>query len=364
MNKQLLFVAALGLLACGPELDRSSELKTLRVLGIHKSAAYAQPGEELALSMLWHDGRTREDATAPDRVSVAWFSFCFNPGADQYYGCFDSLSGGQGSPPGGEPQQLELPPAGSRACLPGTSTENSVCVGSGDRFSFTMPADIISSRPPPPDPSQPPYGLSFVFFTACAGELATSTPSEENPFPFVCRDADGAQLGADDFVAGYTAVYAYENLRNNTPIIEGFAVKGVSVTPDCIGPDCLDKPVVVSADCSPDAVVIPVCTEDDDDDCPGHDIRPLVPDTSVDPDQLSADTRGRDLTEQMWINYYTDRGSVKSDARLFNDAVAGVNRNYGTEYRAPKEPGPATVWAVVHDNRGAMNWVREELCIQ
>src|SRR5690606_12215025 len=40
---------------CGPELDRISELKTLRILGVKKSAPYARPGESVELEMFWED---------------------------------------------------------------------------------------------------------------------------------------------------------------------------------------------------------------------------------------------------------------------------------------------------------------------
>ena len=72
----------------------------------------------------------------------------------------------------------------------------------GDTVSFTIPPDIITSRPPPQDPKQPPYGLSYVFFAVCAGTF------ERRPRrPPISRCAAstrlGMPLGSNDFVAGY-----------------------------------------------------------------------------------------------------------------------------------------------------------------
>ena len=106
------------------------------------------------------------------------------------------------------------------------------------------------------------------------------------------------------------------------------------------------------------------CPGDGDETCPGTAIQPIVSESSAEVDQISLDTRGRDYREQMWINYYVDRGSVKSEARLFSDAVEGPITDYGTLFRAPKKPGIVNIFAVVHDNRGGVEWVHTTIAVR
>jgi hypothetical protein len=107
---------------------------------------------------------------------------------------------------------------------------------------------------------------------------------------------------------------------------------------------------------------VPACT-DNRDDCPEYELRPLLVDPLgrvAEQDPLS----GEGLTEQMWINYYADRGELRSPVRLLNDASTGANPDYGTRFSAPADPGPLHLWAVVHDNRGGMGWVRQTVWVQ
>jgi hypothetical protein len=328
---------ALSTIGCGAQFDPQSELQTLRILAVQKDKPYAKPGDDVEMRMLWHDG----SPDAPRPVQVAWFSGCFNPPGDLYAGCIDVLA--QGSGPGG------LPP-GSQ-------------VGAGNTFTFTMPDDVISGRPPPTDTRQPPYGLSYVFFAVCAGTLG---PAPENAeFPFACRDADGDALGSDDFVAGYSAIYAYDNYANANPIVTGFMVNGKQVTPGCIGDECLTYTPPTDLDCnSPDVACVPSCEDDGELDCPDQSIEPIIDPASAEVDQVSQDAYQEAFQEQMWVRYYVTRGGVKSDVRLLNDAKKGWNDDYGTKFWAPKEKGPVSVWAVAHDNRGGVSWVRQEIGVQ
>lgn len=326
------------LLGCGAEFDPPSELKTLRVLAAQKSAPYAKPGEDVEMRMLWHDGSPK----APRPVEVAWFAGCYNPPGDLYAGCFQQFA--EAGPPSGP----GLPPG--------------IQVGFGDRFTFTMPADVISSRPPPSDPKTAPYGLAYLFFAACAGHL-DQPPEGSEGFPVACYGPGGELLGADDFVAGYSAVYAYESYRNENAIVTGFRVEGQDTAGSCIGDACLDTPPSPTLDCA-SVPCVDACSDDGGEDCPDIGIQPLVDPASAELDQISLDAYGKSYGEQMWIRYYVTAGSVKSDVRLLNDAQKGWNADYGTAFRAPSKPGPVSIWAVVHDNRGGVGWVRQEVLVQ
>ncbi len=332
----LLGFAALG---CGAEFDPPHEVKTLRVLGVQKSAPYAKPGEDVDLQMLWHDGSEK----APRPVQVGWFSGCFNPPGDLYAGCFAQFAQAGPPGPGGLPPGIQF--------------------GLGDTFTFTMPADVISSRPPPVDPKQPPYGLAYVFFAACAGQLGPPPEGESVAFPVACYGPGDEQLGADDFVAGYSAIYAFDEYRNGNAIITGFRVAGQDAKSNCIDGACVGNPPPTALDCDT-APCVAACSDDGDDSCPEIPIQPVVDPASAEVDQISVDAYGKNYEEQMWIRYYVSRGGVKSDARLLNDAQKGWNGDYGTKLYAPKEPGPMSIWAVVHDNRGGSAWVRQEVLVQ
>ncbi len=328
MKRWLWALSGLALLSagCGAEFDPPSEVTTLRVLGVQKSVPYAAPGETVELSMLWHDGAPRGSRD----VEIMWLGGCFNPAGDLYFGCFDVFAG---------------------AGMP--------VAGSGERFSFTVPEDIISSRPDPTDPRLRKFGSAFVFFAVCAGHLE---PRLGAGFPLACLDDQGRQLGADDFIAGYSTVYVYDELRNENPEIDGFRVNELSVVPDCIGQACVGDTSTPPAECGPGVVCIPRCTEEEELDCPEVPIRPELSPAIVELDEATG--QGEEFQEQMWINYYVDRGSVKSGVRLLNDATTGFNDDYGTDLFAPPEPGPLRIWAVVHDNRGGVNWVRKTIWIE
>jgi len=348
-------VAALGSLSggCGKGFDPPSQIKSLRVLGVQKDKPYPAPGNKVTFTLLWADKLQRP-------AKVFWLDpLCFNPPGDLYQGCFQQFGG---SP---RPKRQE-----------------------GARFTTSIDPDVINSRPPP-NKGQPVYGLSYAFFAVCAGESVEVDLSQLDgvSVPLKCVDADGNSLGPDDFVVGYTALYSFDSvtvggermpITNNNPVIAGFAVSNSEVEADCIDGDCMpagEPKSIEEIDCDaqPDRCV-DACADDGDAKCPHIAIRPLIDAMDMDPanggnrnvekDTVSAVYFNRDVWEQEWINYYVDRGAVKSDVRLLNDAETGWNDDFGTEFYAPKDPGTATVWAVAHDNRGGESWVRARIGIK
>lgn len=342
----LLLTAALALsttLGCGPEFDRSSELKSLRVLAVQKDKPYAQPGDTVTMQMLWHD------AKAPRTIERAFIGGCINPPADLYYGCF--------------PQLAALAAAGELSITP------------GDRFETTLPSDIVSGRPV--EPGQDPHGLAIVFFAVCAGSLRldASAVGDANGLPVRCLDDDGEPLGSDDFVVGYTSVYSFLGIENHNPAFvldaesEGdavatqFTIAGERAPADCVGQACQGA-ADVDIDCSVEAEArcIASCDDDGESSCPAIQVAPLI-DEAVEEDERTSELVGAPTGEQMWVNYYVDHGSI-SEARLVNDATTGWNSAYRGELRAPQASGPMKVWAVVHDNRGGMDVTRVTLMVE
>ena len=347
-GKHVLLLLGVLLVSCGPDFDPPDQLHSLRILGVRKDAPYAKPGETVNLEMLWEDASPK---AGPDRpIEITWSGACTDPVGDLYYGCFT---------------QDRLP-----ELLKGLTHEQST--------QFMMPTTYVPSpgakeqpviHPAASTGNNSPYGIAFVFFAACAGKLTTITPSEATALPFACLDSAGNPLGSDDFVAGYTSIYSYQTFSNNNPVIGGFEFNGQPLDPSavCIGDAC--APIAESApadvapiDCTDPAQAsrcIPTCSDDGKSACKGYAIRPTVDKNdpkNQDQDDVSVQQLGHSEGEQMWIDYYTDGGGFKSPVRLLNDATAGWNDNYGTEFYASKDAKISRVWALVHDNRGGVAW--------
>jgi hypothetical protein len=343
----LLATAALALASapgCGPQFDPSSEVTTLRVLGVKKDKPYAQPGDTVNLQLLWHDPKGRSD------VQRLFIGSCVNPPGDLYYGCFA--------------QYGELLQQGK-----------ALDVGTGDNFQVTLPADIISGRQGPTEPGQPRYGVYIVFFAVCAGDrldIAADVSADPGStgLPLRCLDDQDQPLGSEDFVVGYSTIYSFEGASNENPSFSvdnesgkgEFLVAGKPVVADCVGEEC-QVAATVDVDCSaePERCVKP-CEDDGDATCPAIEVEPAI-DQNVEQDTVSSMLFGTNVTEQMWINYYVDHGSI-SEVRLLNDSTTGWNEKYRGKLRAPKNPGLLQLWSVAHDNRGGMDFARVTLRVE
>jgi hypothetical protein len=223
----------------------------------------------------------------------------------------------------------------------------------------------------------PKYGIIFSYFALCSGTLGVDPAPPEGALPLVCKDADGNLLGPDDFIVGYASMYVFperdrpsEFIRNQNPPLNGFEIAGHDITDrSCIDAACLPDPTAAlpEVDCANpenDAVCFDACQDDGDATCPEIPIRPLFEAGFAERDDVSREYYDRDVGEQMWINYFADRGNTKSEVRLLNDAVEGVNEAWGTAFYAPKDPGTVTIWAVARDNRGGTSWARTRVGIR
>ncbi|HEX2735929.1 MAG TPA: hypothetical protein VHM70_30220 [Polyangiaceae bacterium] len=351
--------------ACGSEFDSISQLEGLRVMAVQKDHPYAKPGEKVELQMLYHDTGVRKagQAEGPARpVSIVWLSGCVNPPSDLYALCLQfyrqafSAAGVDGSL-----SDLNAAQAGQLLMV---AQRLGIGFGQGDKFELTVPHDIISSHPPSNDPKQPPYGLNYVFFAACAGELRFDSKGD---FPVACYDAQGKQLGARDFIAGYTGVYSYESIGNDNPVILGLDVAGKAVPAErlCIGTACEPLPSDPKRKCAADDPVVKRCKDPDNTgSCAKLALKVKVDPKSVEPDGTLTLRQGSLVQEQMWSNFHTDRGKFTHDVALVNDTTTGFNKKPETDYLAPSVAGPAQIWAVVRDNRAGVQWARTQVCVK
>src|SRR5262249_19515236 len=144
------FVSRLGgitlagavVIGCGDTFTPVSVIDSLRVLAVRGEPAFGKPGGSMELEILYHDGSPkalRADGT-PRPIQIAWFGGCHNPPGDVFYSCMPILAKQFAALGSGKPPE------------PGT-------FGIGTKFTTTFPADVISSRPPPPA-GQIPYARS------------------------------------------------------------------------------------------------------------------------------------------------------------------------------------------------------------
>jgi hypothetical protein len=351
LRRPVLGALALALLT-GPALSSgcaagfapSSQVDGLRVISVAADAPYAAPGEQVKLTLTYGDSRA--GAAAP---TILWLNGCVDPDGDSYYGCYAQLAGlFQGI---SDPQKLIETGA----------------VGFGPTFSFTLPDDIISRRPKPAA-GNPYYGIAYVFFAACAGKLQIVPPegtSAAGSFPLGCFNDKGERLGADSFVPGFTQVYAFADGRpNNNPPIDDLTLDGESITGDATtGPKVAHCHVPEDDRLGP-----PSCGKlDPSRECTSYQISIKVPAdvdevAEVDPSAPQAD--GQPLRETVWVDYLSDTGDFKSDARLVSDAVTGLQPDLAVEWFPPPDPGPVRIWAVVHDNRGGQTVIERFVVVE
>ena len=183
-----------------------------------------------------------------------------------------------------------------------------------------------------------------------------------NTFPLACYTDSARLLGPDQFVAGYSTLYGYADVRNDNPVVLGMKVDNsefelpgegpVCVGDQCVGGDSPSDELLSSEDCADYAACVPTCDEGNPEKCPSYEVALLLDGSDVEINELS----GR--SEQMWVQYYTSAGSLDGDVKLVNDPATGFNDDVPCELRAPEEAGPFFVWGVVHDARGGVNWAR------
>ncbi len=206
-----------------------------------------------------------------------------------------------------------------------------------------MPSDVVISRT-----GASPYGLVILFNFACAGhiELLSFDPNSQDPqqIPVGCFDSNHNQLGADDFVFGFTRVYAEDSPTEVNPVITQVDIGGPSASRFGI-----DGGVATTAfeatTCGGDA-----------DTCPHHAIGPVVP-----PSLPS--------NKQVWADYYATAGTFTSSARLLYGPMVTLSIPSGTndEYVSPNTgasiPANNSIWIIVHDDQGGADWVTVPLHI-
>lgn len=287
--------SSLAAAGCGGDFDPSSRVSGMRVLALRADTPYAAPGSAVHLDAL---------ATHPTSP-VAWgFGTCVDPRAATALGCIDAL-------------------------------DWSTFSVSNDRTSFdlTVPDDAVTAVPLPGRP-QATVGAVVV---ACPGSLSVATPDRSvaasGVLPFECRDENGRLLGTDAYVVGYKRIFARDTDKNANPVIAQVTWDGA------------DWPVDVVQE-------VQACNTDGHHfkDCDGalrHRVAPVVPASSF---EAGVDSFGTSFHEQVVVEYYATEGIFENDVRIANDPETGfVGRSAAIGQTV-------TMWLVVHDDRGGVDW--------
>ncbi|MCL2724382.1 MAG: hypothetical protein FWD69_08095 [Polyangiaceae bacterium] len=325
--------------ACGTaDFDPQSVVDSVRLFAVSADKPYANPGDTVTLTALSTDAR----ASKPLPLTLYWIPVvCVNPPQDLYYACF-APDAGSGA---GTAQLIPTVPltdadaGGGDATKPGgalgqipTGVDVSSLLPQGPTFSFRMPDDAIQSHQ-----GGTQYGLAIVFNIACAGRVrfAPLDPSAgPQQVPILCTDEAGNKLEPRDYVIGVSRVYSYAGQTNENPVINGVTLEGAPVDPVA-------------------GITLDHCTAAKNADCTAVKIDVDVPDSSW---ELNPNSGSENLHEQIWADYYSDRGHLENDARLLFDTRQGRIDDSGNNFRPFKDPGDGDLWIVVHDNRGGVAW--------
>jgi len=334
---------------CSPGWVSSNLVDGLRVLGVTADKPYAAPGDEVTFQISYVDGYEEPDGSETDPVQVLWLGGCYNPPGDLYYGCFPQIAGTFQKL--GPILQAALEEAQATGQPPKLPPEVTQYISQGDVFRTPVPLDIFSERPAPDGGSK--YGVMYVFFAVCAGEIR---PVELDPsgkagfFPFGCFK-NGQRLPASRFVPGFTQVYAFEDGRlNQNPAAEGISLDGEKIpATDEVG----EPPKVARCASTPDERRAVGCFAGDPyEGCTEHEIDLIVEPTvaEIDPGEM---VDGKQIFEAVWVDWLAEAGDITGGGiSLVSGVTEGYKGEHSTKWIPPDEPGLVRVWGVIRDSRG------------
>lgn len=299
----------LALTACEEEFDPGSEITKMRVLAVQADSPFAGPGESVHLEALSYDPEARP-------ISWAW-AVCADPASSSVEGCLANVA------------------------LTTIETGEPPLLGMGEGQSsidLTIAADAIE-RIPVEARAQAYVGVLSV---ACPGSLELAANGTSPLLPFRCTEAGtGRELGLDEAIVGIKRVFLREAERNQNPVIQAVRFDGEDWAAD-------------------DVKEVDGCDIDDStyDDCPGetkHRIAAVVDASSF---ETGSDEFGRDFTEQLIVQQYTEAGIVEDEVRVASDSETGWAA------RASASGSELRLWFVARDDRGGVSWAERRVRVR
>jgi hypothetical protein len=339
-------LAALSVLACQAPFPPPSEVKELRVLATRAEPASGTPGATVSMDLVVADGGGDPNATQPRELELAWFAGCHNPPTRQFFACYPYLQALAAQAPT-RLRDVEL-----TALPPGS-------LGFGDRFELRLPENILSAAPRvPSDPVH--FGVSYVFFAVCAGELRTR-PELGDRVPLACVDPQtDVELGREDFVTGFATLFSYENGVNENPALESVTFDGAPLVETACteDTDCESLDGAASFVCGPlgrCARKVAPCARSAN-PCPPFRVTPGIT-------RSSAETLPTDEGEIVWAKFYATQCRFEHDAQLVNDRKTGWVDGVASNWRARDADCFVRLWVTLHDQRGGADFRSFELFV-
>lgn len=317
-----LVASALALVGCGDDFAPKNAVRGVRILAARADQPYARPGESVRVQLLAHDGRTAP--ASPMRLF--WFPVpCVDPiGVDSSF-CYPAIE----------------------ALFP-LRTDLTPSLVEGKEATFAIPADALARAVVRPGQRER-SATAYAFVAACAGHLervARRSGLGQNALPVGCFDAAGRQLGAEDFVFGFTRIFVFDERRNAPPVLDGLVHEGKPIDP-AVG------------------IETGICVKDEQDECKTTKLDVRFPDSNAEIDPDNFDTEGNVGRETIYVDWFTSIGEFESDRKIVYDGKLGrPPKGTEIEFSPPALPGKGTVWAVLHDNRGGTNWIEFPLVIR
>lgn len=359
-----LLLACPLLAGCEGGFDPPSRVDSLRVLAVKtrvrspentdfSDVASGAAGARVRLELFGVDGAA--SAQAPRAIQIAWFGGCHNPPTRQFYACYPGLRQAAAVVERElvSERNAHLPADLFRATADADLATLSEAAGTA--FEFDLPEDILSAAPRS-DRDPVHFGVSFIFFAVCKGVLE-ARPELANQVPVACVDpTTRRELGARDFVTGFTTVYTYEGAVNHNPRLETLTLGGVEVDAACTTDADCELPSRADAglarrctDAGRCVIQVPRCVGSP---CSKFLIEPRM---TAD----SGETLPGGDNEVVWANFYASAGRIGVGTQLLNDRALGRIPEPGSFFTPPRTSITSVeLWLTVDDQRGGTDYRR------
>jgi hypothetical protein len=322
---------AIGVVSAGCMADEPKDTRHLAVLAVRAEPPTGVPGRAVTFELL-HSDEVAPPAGGARTVEIAWLGGCHNPAGGQYFDCYPGLRSAVAllAPHVADTPAEVLARAGA---------------GLGTGFGAAIPEDIAARG----------YGVSFVFFAVCAGEL-TPAPDREDTVPLGCQNADGKSLGRAGFAVGFTTVYTIPGVANRNPVIDGIDFDGVPLDESACAVDA-DCPSAGKERChAPSARCLPVLEPCAASGC--HRLAARIDPASAEPNPLGAEGT-REALELRLIG-----PTIDATRRLHGNGTSFLDDpSFPIGGPPPGSAETLSVWLIVRDDRGGVAWTERTFLV-
>lgn len=303
VSKVLAALAMTVMAACGDNFEPGYRVASPRILAIAADQPYAAPGATVNLTALGHDPRGRT-------LEWAWIT-CVNPTASTPTACF------------------------AKAATDAAAGKVAFAIGpERTTFSFTVPADALSSLPR----ATRSAATVGVLAVACPGRISMET-TPDVPVPIRCTDATGRALDLEEFDLGMKRVFVRATDRNANPAISTVTWNGAP------WPETEVKEVRPCADAGSNSFG----------DCEGDKPR-IAAELTGASFESGLDEYGVPFKESVVTQYYATDGLFESPTRLGSSTE--------TTWGARKGASEVTLWIVARDSRGGASWTTRRVRVR